>query len=391
MSKHAGLGLCLFLFPLAAAPSCGSTTIITGTGGSTSSSTATVTAASSSSGSSGSAPACVPGAQIACACPGGQPTGVQVCDSSGSAFGPCLCGGQGGASSSSSHSASSAASTGTGTGGMASTGTGGAGPAGALTQDLIVHYTFDEASGIVAHESTGLGTDAVLYNFPSDGSQWVPGVIGGALSFRGAAYQDYAIAPNYVKPTASMTVSAWAWANTSAVWGMVVQNWGSPNLVGQFHFGLESTVGDLSVHFNASPVYTAVSAGLFPTGGWHHVAFVADAVAHTVSLYLDGQPTGQAGTYTGTLVSPPMQSLGIGVHTDDTGLMPAASSSGFWDGKIDDIAIWNRALTPAEVALIQQAGLEGVTIDDIHARAAGAACTTGVVCASGTCAANVCM
>ena len=34
--------------------------------------------------------ACVPGAQVACACPGGRP-GVQVCRPSGDALGPCTC------------------------------------------------------------------------------------------------------------------------------------------------------------------------------------------------------------------------------------------------------------------------------------------------------------
>jgi Concanavalin A-like lectin/glucanases superfamily len=369
-------GLCLFAVAVAA--SCGSTTLVAsgGSGGST----------GVSSTSTGSAHACVPGVQVACACPGGQPAGVQVCTSNGASYGACSCGGQGGASTSStSHAVSSTAATAT-----TSTGTGGAEPGSALTQDLIVHYAFDESSGMVAHESTGLGTDAVLYNFPNSVSQWVPGVIGGALSFGGATSMEYAIAPDYVKPTTSMTVSAWAFANTSAVWGMVVQNWGSPNLVGQFHFGLESSVGNLSVHFNGAPALTTESSGLFPTGGWHHVAFVADFVQQSVTLYLDGQPTGPPGPFGGALLSPPMQSLGIGVHTGDTGLMPAASSSGFWDGMIDDIGIWTRALGPAEIALIQQAGLVGVGITEIGTLASGAACTTSVVCASGTCAANAC-
>lgn len=38
----------------------------------------------------GAAPSCVPGEQVACACAGGGPPGVQVCDDSGERFGACV-------------------------------------------------------------------------------------------------------------------------------------------------------------------------------------------------------------------------------------------------------------------------------------------------------------
>lgn len=41
-------------------------------------------------GGSGGEPACVPGEQRACACPGGAPDGVQVCADEGDRFGPCV-------------------------------------------------------------------------------------------------------------------------------------------------------------------------------------------------------------------------------------------------------------------------------------------------------------
>jgi hypothetical protein len=38
-----------------------------------------------------SAGSCTPGQQVACACPGGGPEGVQVCDDAGKKLGPCQC------------------------------------------------------------------------------------------------------------------------------------------------------------------------------------------------------------------------------------------------------------------------------------------------------------
>jgi hypothetical protein len=254
---------------------------------------------------------------------------------------------------------------------------------------LVTHYTFDDGAGLVAHESTGLGTDGVLYGFPTDNSQWVPGAIGGALEFRGANFKDAVIAPNYVKPTASMTASAWVWAKSAPQWAMIMANWGDA-AVGQFHFGLESTTGKLSVHFDAAFSATTSDDALFPLGSWKHVAFVADAVAKTVTLYHDGQPVGAPGPYDGALVSPPMSALGIGVKTNDAGTQPDTANPGYWDGKLDDMGIWTRALSPAEIALIHQAGLVGVAIDDIGTLPSGHSCSTNVTCASGSCVAGAC-
>ncbi len=49
-----------------------------------------------SSGAGGSAPLCVPGAQVACACPGGAP-GAQACRPDGGGYEMCICPGAGGA------------------------------------------------------------------------------------------------------------------------------------------------------------------------------------------------------------------------------------------------------------------------------------------------------
>src|SRR5262249_5154305 len=50
-----------------------------------------------------------------------------------------------------------------------------------LTNELIAYWTFDERNGSAAADSSGRGNSATLLEFPVDDSQWVPGVIGGAL------------------------------------------------------------------------------------------------------------------------------------------------------------------------------------------------------------------
>jgi hypothetical protein len=59
--------------------------------------------------------------------------------------------------------------------------------------------------------------------------------------------------------------------------------------------------------------------------------------------------------YTPPLTPPDAAEVGIGVSPDDTG----APSGAYWQGKIDDVGIWNVALTPSQMASILNAGLAG--------------------------------
>lgn len=51
------------------------------------------------------------------------------------------------------------------------------------TSGLIAWYKFNDGSGTNAADSSGNGNNASLYYFPTDNSQWVPGVVGGGALF----------------------------------------------------------------------------------------------------------------------------------------------------------------------------------------------------------------
>jgi plastocyanin len=77
----------------------------------------------------------------------------------------------------------------------------------ALTDNLIVHWELDDASGTQAADSVGSNT-GTLTNMA--GTEWTTGKIGGALGFPGA--DDYVDAGSAVTFTTadSFTVAAWA-------------------------------------------------------------------------------------------------------------------------------------------------------------------------------------
>jgi hypothetical protein len=69
--------------------------------------------------------------------------------------------------------------------------------------------------------------------------------------------------------------------------------------------------------------------------------------------------------YSGALVDTVIPNLGIGVKTNDTGEVADGGNPGYWDGLIDDLGLWKRALTPAEIDAIYRAGLQGIPLDQV--------------------------
>ncbi|MEI8197298.1 MAG: LamG-like jellyroll fold domain-containing protein, partial [Phycisphaerae bacterium] len=235
-----------------------------------------------------------------------------------------------------------------------------------LTNQLIAYWKFDETTGTTAGEATGLSQPGSLVNFPGDNTQWVPGQIGRALSFSDPTNQNYVIAPDYAKPTNTITLSAWVWAESRPNWASIAKNWGDTQ-TGQFHFGLNNTSGNLQNQMTdgGGNVVTAADAVPLPLGAWQQVAFVADGAR--MHLYRNGVEVAGSAIYNGTLLTPPMAGLGIGVKTDDSGTAAAGGAPGYWNGKLDDLGIWGRALSPDEIFGIYQGGLAGKGITQAFA------------------------
>jgi hypothetical protein len=224
-----------------------------------------------------------------------------------------------------------------------------------ITNGLGGYWRFDETSGLIASDSSGLGNNATLNNFVGDDSQWVPGVTGGALEFLGS---EYALAPGYPRPTTTMSVAAWVRAGAFPSYGTILKNWGSS--AGQFHFGLSQNTGalDLYIATAASAVVHVSDPTPLPTNVWVHAAFVCDGT--NVVLYRNGARVASA-FYDGTLNAAPINgALGIGAKLNDAGTGVNTTAPGYWQGDLDDIGFWTRGLAAAEVQALYTSGLEGI-------------------------------
>lgn len=169
--------------------------------------------------------------------------------------------------------------------------------------------------------------------------------------------------------SSDFSVSFWVKMNE---WGgdpafIANKDWGSGNNTGW----VIATDGDGRVQWNYrrkdQTRYDFDSVGGIVTDlGWHHVAVVYN-IAGDALTYLDGTEvaldrSGAAarraiGPATGLLLDPAM-SLNIG--QDGTGHY---SDSDLFDALMDDVALWNRALSGREVAIVYGRGLTGKSVD----------------------------
>jgi hypothetical protein len=182
---------------------------------------------------------------------------------------------------------------------------------------------------------------------PGHGTSWFPGRFGSSLRLRGPGHGDYALIPFRREMVGeTMSVVAWVLAESRPRWASILKRWGRPE-DHCFHFGLYLDDGDLEIHTAQADgrEFTAREGRPLPTGRWQHVAFVADR--KVLRLYRNGVEVARAdhpGLRPGTL-----ESIGVGAKLNVAGDGPDPIEPGFWDGRLDEIAIYPQALDADQV------------------------------------------
>ncbi len=211
-----------------------------------------------------------------------------------------------------------------------------------LTDGLIAHWALDEASGATITDGSGNGHNGVLQG---PGWSWLPGRFGSDVHFSGS---DLVAVSGFPAATASYTVSAWVLI-ASADLGPPVENLLSTEVLGG-GWALYATMdpGDLAYNFryatNGPQQYWSVWCNdCLTPDSWTHVAAVVDDTAGTLKLYVGSSPPVTVPVTTDIL--PGSSTLDVGRSAQLQPAFPAV-------GALDDIAIYNRALAPEEIAAL---------------------------------------
>ncbi len=229
-----------------------------------------------------------------------------------------------------------------------------------------VYYAMsDDGDGnTIYNETQDLYHGVVVKSEHNDQSQhldhWASGFNGGT-SFRmdGMKSQIYAVVPDYPKTQSDeLTVTAWIYAESRPNWGSIAKNWGhnsDPTSRGQFHFGLYAFSGCLEASINDKDDQEvfAIDTESLPLARWHHVALTVTSTS--LKLFRNGSMVASAAC-NGLNGSPDIRPLAIGTKLGNNSFDPAVRNNGFWDGRIDHLAIFNRSLSDAEIENLYQVG-----------------------------------
>jgi N-acetylneuraminic acid mutarotase/sugar lactone lactonase YvrE len=208
---------------------------------------------------------------------------------------------------------------------------------------LIAYWKLDETEGITAHSSAG-NNDGFLFGDPV----WRPaeGKRGGALEVDGI--DDYVVSVPVLNP-ADGPFSVFAWINSSVAGGVVISQLDGIGGSGETWLGTEAVSGKLMTGLVAPPVgrfipQPLVSESVITDGQWHNVGFIWDGTQR--SLYVDGIEVAKDATAQAAL-KPATGGLYIGAGRN-------LEAGTFFSGLIDEVRIYDKALTPEQIAALSQ-------------------------------------
>jgi hypothetical protein len=169
---------------------------------------------------------------------------------------------------------------------------------------------------------------------------------GGALSFNGTS--NWVDAGNSSQLQVISNLTMVAWINPSSLSGSGGVATKFYNTTGNRGYRMAIGGGTLSVAIsNDGTNQVQNNAGSIFTNIWQQVAAVYTASAGTVTFYVNGSLAGNVGGFP-TSIFNNSQHFQIGTNDDSTG----ANS---FSGSIDDVRIYNRALSASEVQALYNA------------------------------------
>ncbi len=212
-------------------------------------------------------------------------------------------------------------------------------PNDSVIDGAIAYWNLDETAGSIASDSSGSGYDGTLTNM--DDSDWVAGKTGNALDFDGV--NDYVTVGGVCAEIAGGDVTISAWVKAPAL---------NPDM--QFIISINTASGDNRL-LCGTPANTATlslgdtawhdTTATVIDNTWHHIAVVLKDSSNTITVYVDGS---NVLGFTSTVSVAAGDVLSFGQEYD--GIV----TSDFYNGLLDEVRVYGRALSTAEIAILAQ-------------------------------------
>ena len=228
-----------------------------------------------------------------------------------------------------------------------------------LTTGLIGHWKFDESSGTTASDGSGNNYHAELFNAEDGSSSWVDGKVNGGIELDGT--DDYLAIQtlNYTQAGEIPAMTAVAWVKTSKSDQSYVisydrsENW-------RFTVSGDLNNGRMYLASTDSAGTTSDDYGntVLNDGNWHLITVSYDSSTSLKKFYLDGNADGTITTHSNnSLGAGDTTRFGvIGTGNEEIAYNSYQTTNGEvrnyvhnFQGTLDEIRLYDRALTDAEV------------------------------------------
>ncbi len=203
-------------------------------------------------------------------------------------------------------------------------------PTPGLIPDLQARYALDEGNGTTAADSSGNGNSGAI-----NGATWTAGKGGGGLNFDGNDYVTRTNPSAGLKPSLEVATAAWIKMSATDTGGAEIVSMGD-----SYAIRVQTNGNVQFFYYNGTTWKSIITAGVnMRDGVWHHI--VGQKTSTALQIYVDGiskASTPNTGTISYTLGT----SLFTGRHGNGNTIYDFV-------GSIDDVRIYNRALSNQEV------------------------------------------
>jgi hypothetical protein len=214
------------------------------------------------------------------------------------------------------------------------------------SQGLVAHYPCENAKGTVLADTSGNKRDATLANgsgaTPPEGFTFAAGKVGNALIFSAKDKAYVGLPAGIVSKLSELTIATWVKLNANTAYQrifdfavdtgtfMYLTNAGSS---GNVRFRISSATPERNQAIEGS-------AG-FPVGTWVHAAVTLGEDG--VSIFVDGARVAQQAPAA-------LRASDLGETTNNYIGRSQFAADPYLDGQIDEFRIYDRVLSPAEIA-----------------------------------------
>jgi hypothetical protein len=216
---------------------------------------------------------------------------------------------------------------------------------------LVGYWSFDENTGTLAGDASGNGNTGTLTNGPT----WTTGKLGKAINFDGA--NDYVTMgdPTALKLAGAFTISAWIYPESFGgnSRGRIVDK--NSGFIAGYLLDLDNfnTTNGIAVAVNdgfSATSRSRIFSNAVTLNKWQHIIALFDGT--NVTVYNNGVSVGASQTL--TVPTSGTDNFVIGGRTTD--------NTRNFDGYIDEVRVYNRALSGTEITNLYNLGAEKLNV-----------------------------